>query len=67
MEKMDLHCLVPYSMKPLWRVGWDIDSVEGGTLREILETAFGRTEEHTWILSTCVGLKTTFNFTFKQA
>lgn len=67
MEKMELHYLVPYSVKPPWRVGWAIDSGEGGTLREVLEAAFGRTEEHTWILSTCVGLKPTFNFTLKQA
>lgn len=43
--------MVPYSMEPPWRVGWNINSVESRTFREILESGFSRIDEHTLILS----------------
>lgn len=38
-------------MEPSWTFGWDIDSVESRTFKEIVELEFSRTDEYTLILS----------------
>lgn len=43
--------MVFYFMEPSWRFGWDINSVEIRTFKEIVEIEFSSTVEYTLILS----------------
>lgn len=43
--------MVFYFMEPSWRFGWDINSVEIRTFKEVVEIEFSSTVEYTLILS----------------